>query len=342
MSKPLGVAILGTGDVSGEHIKAFQRNSSTEVVAILSREVGRAERKAREHGLNHCRAYSDLGELLKNDSIHIVSICTPHHLHAEQGVRCAESGRHILVEKPVALDLESLHALAAAVRKAKVKSLASFVLRWNPLFETLRAILAQGMIGEVFYAETDYLHGLGRDYRGHSWVTTRAGGGSSILTGGCHAVDGLRWLAGKEACEVTAYLSSSKRNPNGYEYAPNSVTLVKFADGTAGKVTSSLECVMPYTFNILLMGDRGTIRNNQLFTSRWPGQTGWATIPTALPDSPSVSHHPFVGEINHLVDCITNDHESHCNLADTVKTHEICLATEISAREGRPVKLPLI
>lgn len=341
MSKQFGVAILGTGDVSGEHIKAFQQNPYTEVVAILSRERARAEAKAREHGLEGCRAYTELAELLKDARVHIAVVCTPHHLHAEQGAACAAAGRHVIVEKPVALTLAELRLLDGAVRKAGVKSVVSFVLRWNPLFEIIKSTLAQGLAGELFYAETDYLHGLGKSYRGYDWVSRKASGGSSILTGGCHAVDALRWFTGKEAVEVFAYGNTSPRNPNGYEYEANSVTLVKFADGALGKVASSLECVMPYVFNIVLMGDRGTIRNNQLYTAQWPGQTGWATIPTVLPDSPAVSHHPFTAEANHLVECIRSGKESHCNVADAVKTHEICLATEMSLRRGAPVKLPL-
>jgi predicted dehydrogenase len=94
-------------------------------------------------------------------------------------------------------------------------------------------------------------------------------------------------------------------------------------------------------FHTLLMGNQGSIRNNQLFTSRWPGQKDWASIPTILPDSGAVTHHPFDAEIVHLVDCILSGKESHCNVADAVKTHEICLASEISARENRPVRLPL-
>ena len=73
-----------------------------------------------------------------------------------------------------------------------------------------------------------------------------------------------------------------------------------------------------------------------------PGQTDFATIPTILPDSGDVTHHPFQGEIDHLVDCILNDKESSANVEDGVKTHEICLAAEISAREGGSVKLPLL
>ena len=98
---------------------------------------------------------------------------------------------------------------------------------------------------------------------------------------------------------------------------------------------------MPYTFNIELFGDQGTIRNNQVFSNRWPGQKGWATIPTVLPASGDVTHHPFRDQVNHFVDCILDDRESHASLENTVETHEICFAAEISGHEKRPVSLPL-
>lgn len=341
MSKRFGAAILGTGDVSGEHIRAYQQNPHTEVRAILSRDRSRAEAKAQASGLTNCRAYTELDELLRNGEIHMVSICTPHHLHVEQGIACAQSGRHVIVEKPVALELEGLRKLDAAIRDAGVRSVVSFVLRWNPLFETIRAILAGGDIGDVFYGEVDYLHGITKDFGLYPWVSKRAFGGTALLTAGCHAVDGLRWFIGKEAEEVFSYANTSAGNPLDYEYEPNSVTLVKFADGTMGKVATSIEYVAPYTFPIVLMGNRGTIRDNRLFTKRWPGQTGWAAIPTILPDSGSVTHHPFVPQINHFVECVLKGVESHCNVADAVKTHEICIASEMSRLEGRPVSLPL-
>ncbi len=337
----LGAAILGTGDVSGEHIKAYQNNPHTEVVAILSRDFACAQAKAAQFGLANCRAYTDLDRLLADERVRIVSVCTPHHLHVPQAVACAAAGRHVVVEKPIALDLAGLRCLDAAVRDAGVRSVVSFVLRWNPLFETIKALQADGMIGNLFYAEVDYLHGIGPSYSGFKWITRRAYGGSSLLTGGCHAVDGLRWFSGQEAIEVFAYSNTSQSNPSKYEFDPNTVTLVKFADGSMGKVASSIESQMPYQFNIFLTGDRGSIRNNQLFTRKWPGQTGWAAIPTVLPDSGAVTHHPFQHEIDHLVDCIQTKRESHCNIADAVKTHEICLAADLSAATGQPVKLPL-
>ncbi len=337
----LGAAVLGTGDVSNEHIRAYAAHPQTEVRAILSREQGRAEAKAREHGLAGCRAYTSLDELLRRDDVDLVSICTPHHLHVEQGVACAQAGKHVVVEKPVALDAEGLRKLERAVRESGVRSVAGFVLRWNPLFETIRALLAEGTIGDVFYGEVDYLHGITRDLALYPWVRRRAFGGTALLTAGCHAVDGLRWFVGREAAEVFSYANFSRGNPLDYEYEPNSVTLVKFEDGTMGKVATSIESMAPYTFPIVLMGNGGTIRDNRLFTKRWPGQTGWATIPTILPDSGAVAHHPFTGLVRHFVECVLSGAESHCNLADAVKTHEICLAAEISKAEGRPVKLPL-
>jgi predicted dehydrogenase len=340
-SEKLGAAILGAGDVSGEHIKAYQADPRTQVRAILSRDRARAQAKAREYGLQDCRPYTDLDELLQADDIQVVSICTPHHLHVEQGVACAEAGKHVVVEKPIALDLAGLHRLDSAVRRHNVRSVVGFVLRWNPLFETIKAILADGTIGDLFYGEVDYLHGITKNYRLYPWLRTRAFGGTALLAAGSHAVDGLRWFVGKAAVEVFSYANFSPGNPLDYEYEPNSVTLIRFEDGTMGKVATSMEYVAPYTFPMALMGNGGTIRDNRLFTRRWPGQTGWAAIPTILPDSGAVTHHPFIPLIRHFIDCVLGGEESHCNVADAVKTHEICIAGEISRLEGRPVKLPL-
>lgn len=342
--RKLGVGMIGTGWVSGEHIKAFQKNEHTEVIGICSREKSRAEAQAGEMGLENCQGYDSLDAMLKDERINIISICTPHHQHAEQAIQCAEAGKHLLIEKPIAINLASLKQLQSAIEKTKVKTVVSFVLRWNPLFDNIKAMLADGTIGQVFYAEVDYLHGIGPWYKQYPWNIKKEIGASNLLTAGCHAVDGLRWFVGleKEVVEVSAYANYSPNNPLKYEYEPNSLTIMKFDDGTIGKTGCSVECVMPYEFNIKLLGDEGSIRNNQVWSKRkYPGQTGWATVPTVMPDSGDVSHHPFIGEINHLVDCVIDNKESHVNVADAVKTHEICFATELSAKEGRPVKLPL-
>ncbi|MBI1898924.1 MAG: Gfo/Idh/MocA family oxidoreductase [Acidobacteria bacterium] len=339
--KTYGVGIVGTGWVSDEYIKAFEKNGKCRVIGLCSRSQERARNKISEQRLSECSAFTDLSEMLVMPDLEVVVICTPHHLHVEQGVACARAGKHLVVEKPVAIHVPGLRLLDKEIRQAGVRSIVSFVLRWNPMFDNIRAMLARKVIGQIFYAEVDYMHGVGPSYRIWEWMRKTEFGGSAILAGGSHAVDGLRWFVQDKAVEVTAYSNYSKSNPFQYEYPPNTVTIVRFAGGAIGKVACSLECRMPYVFNVELFGDKGSIRNNRVFTTELPGLNDWATIPSVLPDSGDVSHHPFQQEINHFIECIENGVESHANVADAVETHEICLAADLSAAERRPVQLPL-
>jgi predicted dehydrogenase len=340
-NKTLGVGIVGTGWVSGEYIKASLRNPHCEVTGICSRSSSRAESKIREHGLANCRVTKDLSEMLSDEDIDIVVLCTPNFLHAEQGVAAARAGKHVIVEKPVAIDLPSLRKLDKAVKSAGVKTVVSFVLRWNPMFDNIRAMLDQKLLGKLFYAEVDYMHAIDVRNRLHRWHNKKELGGGALLAAGCHAVDGLRWFMQDDAVEVSAYSSRSKTNRLRFDFDPNIVAIVKFAGGAVGKVGCSLEAQMPYVYRVMLFGDQGTIRDNQLFSNKWPGQQDWAEIPTVLPSSGDVEHHPFQGELDHFVDCIQRGKESHCNVADAVKTHEICIAADRSAARGKPIKLPL-
>jgi predicted dehydrogenase len=150
-------------------------------------------------------------------------------------------------------------------------------------------------------------------------------------------VDALRHFVNDDVTEVMAY--SNKRNPE-YEYDTNIVGIVKFAGGAIGKTSASFDVQSPYAFNIDLLGEKGSIRDNRIFARDFfAGQTDWITVPTIRPDSGDVTHHPFQGEIDHFVDCIVNDRESFLNLEAAAKTHAVCFALDKSAAEGRPVKL---
>jgi predicted dehydrogenase len=338
----MGVGIVGAGWVAGEHINSFQKNPHTEVRAICSRTKEGAAAKAAECGVE-AAVYDDFEAMLQRDDIDIVSIATPPNLHRGQAVAAAQAGKHLLLEKAMANTLEDARAIRDAVQKAGVKTVVSFVLRWNPLFEIIKKRLASGAIGRVFLGEVDYFHGIGPWYKQFEWNVKKEMGGSSLLSAGCHAVDGLRWFMEGDVVEVFQYAThGGGRDFKGYEYAPTSVTICKFSDGRVGKVSSCIECIQPYVFNINLVGTEGTIKNN-LFWSRteFPGQTTWAEVPTILPDSGDVRHHPFDFEVNHLVECIHQNKESHANVADAYKTHEIVFAADRSGQEGGPVKLPL-
>ncbi len=340
--RTLGVGIVGTGWVSGEHVRAFETNPHTKVVALCGRTKDGARAKAAECGID-CAIYDDYAAMLRHDGLDIVAIATPPNLHRDEAVAAARAGKHLMLEKAMAVTLQDARDIRDAVRETKVKSVVSFVLRWNPLFEIIKRQLGGGAIGNVFYGEVDYFHGIGPWYGQYGWNVKKAVGGSSLLSAGCHAMDALRWFMGGDVAEVYQLATAGKgKDFAAYEYAPTTVTVLKFADGRIGKVASCIECIQPYVFSINLVGTEGTIRNNRIFSrTDFPGQTGWVEVPTILPDSGDVSHHPFQGEVDHLVECIRNDAESHVNVADAYKTHELVFAADLSGQTGKPVALPL-
>ncbi len=336
----LGVAIHGAGKVAYAHAASWMKNPHCEIVSISSRRKETAQRLADELGID-CTVGDDYDRVLRDDRVDVVNISGPNHVHAEQGIAAAEAGKHLLMEKPMVLSMPQNRALRDAVAKAGVKSVVSFVLRWNPLFENLKAVLAAGGIGELFYIEVDYWHGISPTwYGGWDWAHTKKTGGSTMLLGGCHAVDALRWFAGEEVVEVTAYSNNKKGH---FEYDANVVAVLKFQSGAIGKTSTLFDAEMPYCFNIDLVGTEGTMRDNRLWSKKLlPGQTGWTEMKTILPDSGDVHHHAFDAEMDHLVDCIREDRQSHCNIADAYHTHELCLAIDRSIEAGgRPVSLPL-
>ena len=343
----LGAAVWGAGWVAGEHLRAFTKNAHCEVVAVGSRTLDGARRKMEEVGLDagSCRAYDDLDALLADERVHVVSICTPNDLHAENTIRAVEAGKHVVIEKPPAITLESLRAMRDAVRTAGremgVRSIVSFVLRWNPLVQTIKALREDGTLGEVVLARADYWHHITpEEWPGYRWAHTRAGGGSIMLAGGSHAVDALRHLVGSEVVSVSAR-NGPVRARGGYEWPGTSMAVLEFANGAVGEVSACVDAYAPYVFNLEVLGERGTIRGNRLYAERFPGQTDWMSIPTILPDSGDVTHHPFQGEIDHFVECILAGREASPNLEDAVRTTAVCLAADLAAEEGRSVKLPL-
>lgn len=336
--KKYGVLIVGTGWVSGEHIRAFSMNPHSEVVAIVSRNADKAVAKAKEYGLVGVNCYTDYDQALKDSRVDIVCICTPNHLHTVQTIKAAEAGKHILIEKPIALSWDDALAMKKAVDKAGVKTLVGYVLRWNPLFETAKKIQDR-FLGRLYYAETDYFHRVTETYPCYDWTRKKSVGSSSLLAGGCHAIDAIRWFMQSDVIEVTAYSSKSR---NDLEFDGTIAVLLKFANGTMGKVGSSYDSVSPYIFNLHLFGDKGTLLNNKLFSpDEIPGQKDFMEIPVTTPDSGDVSHHPFPQEIHHFIDCILQDQETIVNLNDAMKTQEIIFAADLSAEIGKPVRLPL-
>jgi predicted dehydrogenase len=336
----LGVGIVGIGWVAHEHIRAYVQNPHCQVVALASHDRQNGEAARERHGLSDARVYTDYHDLLQDDRVEVVSICSTNERHAEQGIAAAQAGTHVLVEKPIALNLEDLRRLEQAVVAAGVKSQGGFELHWSPYFQSIHNMIDHDFFGPLYYGECDYFSGNWEQwYPGYGWVKTRERGGSALPAAGVHAVDALRQFMRSEASEVFAYAGNYTRV---MDWDATILTIVHFENGAVGKVGCTLEGNVKYTFNVRLHGPKGTLVNDRFRTTFLePGLEGWAHLPTILPDTPEVTHHPFPGEIDDLIDAIRHDRPARLDIREDLKTYEIAFAAEQSAREGKPVQLPL-
>jgi predicted dehydrogenase len=330
--KRLGAAIIGCGWVAEEYVKAFQKDQRSEVRTLVSRNRANAERYRDRYDLK-CTIETDASKMLRQDDVDIVVVSTPHNVHTEYVVAAAEAGKHIIIEKPLALTPEDVKIQREAVKKNKVKTIVGFVLHWSPLLMTIDSLIEQGVFGDIFMVEVDYLHRIW-DLK---WYGSREKSGTALLTAGCHAVDALRWFARSEVEELSAYQVKTE-NPAEY---PGTISInVKFKDEKIGRSTTTFDAKMPYRFNIGIYGSEGTLRNNDLFAPKlFPGQNDFTKIPCILPDSGDVTHHPFQGEVSHFLDCIINDEQPFPDIEDAALTHAVCFAADLSAESGRPVSI---
>jgi len=333
----LRFAVVGTGWVAGEYLKAISARTDAEVVTVVSRNIEHA--KSRLAGLGIEAAVTDnYEEAVSASNVDAVVLCSTPDLRPEQAVTAARHGKHLVLEKPLAMDRLGLLRMAEALEQNPVRTSVSFVLRWNPSFANTKALIEDDALGRIFMAQIDYWHHVGPQYGQYSWSRTKALGGSSILSAGCHAVDAVRYFAG-DITEVTAY-SCRTWADSGYEFDPNAIAIFKLKNGGIGKVSSSLECKTPYRFNVHLLGEKGAIMNNQLFTHKLPGQTDYTVIPTILPDSGDVSHHPFVEEIDDVGRAVNSGEATKCEFRDAYKSMEVSFAIDESIATGKSITLP--
>ncbi|HEU0105958.1 MAG TPA: Gfo/Idh/MocA family oxidoreductase, partial [Vicinamibacteria bacterium] len=303
-------------------------------------------------------------DLLESDEVDIVSITTPNHLHAAQAVAAARAGKHFVLEKPTGLDTRDLARIRDAVRRAKVRTIVSFELHYNPYLRFVHWLRESGRLGRIRFARVQYLSRVTDWYAGWDWVRKKSSGGSHLLAAGCHAVDALRWCSGLEPVEVSALHT---RFTEGYEWPTTIAANMKLQKGAIGHVTSSTDFMLPYTFGVELMGDKATVRDTlvtwhkdqaldadelrranpfpevKLLDAQYGSGSPAVRIDCLMPDSADVSHHPFQGEMDELVEAVRNRRETHLSVFDAQKTMEVCLAADLSAgKGGRPVRLPLV
>jgi len=340
--KKYNVGIIGYGWVATAHISAINATGQAQVTAVYSsRKLDARELSARHGG--DITAYDDLNALLGDKNIHAVSICSYPYDHAKQAVAAARAGKHLIIEKPLALSWKDCQAIEAAVKKTKVKSCVCFECRYSSQFLATKAAIDRGLLGKLHYGEVDYYHGIGPWYGQFRWNTRKDAGGSALLTAGCHALDALLLCLGGEVAEVTSYDTKSRSKIFApYEYTTTSVTILKFKNGALGKCAAVVDCLQPYYFHTHLVGSEGSLLDNKFHSMKFSGlnKNKWSELSMKMLDSGDVSDHPYLTQFQAFFDALEAGKEmALTSLEDALRSHEVIFGADKSAETGKPVKL---
>jgi len=233
-----GVAIIGSGDIAGYHIEAYQALAGRCVVrAVVDIFPDKARLKADKYGLT-CEAVADYHDLLARDDIQLVSVCLPPSLHCEVAVDFLLAGKNVLCEKPMALTLEECDRMLAAEKKGGARLSIGAQNRFKPDVMKTKRLLDTGALGELLFAQANSLWWRGARYYDLWWRGTweKEGGGCTFIHA-VHHIDLLLWLMGT-AVEVRSVLSN--RNHGNSEVEDLSISTVRFESGALGTLVSSL------------------------------------------------------------------------------------------------------
>ena len=339
--KKYNVGIIGYGWVATAHIAAINAGPLAQVTAIYSsRPLDDAQLSA-THGFP-IKSYTDLDEMLNDKELHAVSICSFPYQHKDQAIAAARAGKHLIIEKPLALSWEDCREVEAAVRSAGVKTCFCFECRYSSQFIATKAVIDEGLLGDLHYGEIDYYHGLGPWYGQFRWNIRKDAGGSSLLTAGCHALDALLLCMGNDVDEVTSYDTKTRSKIfEPYEYTTSSVTILKFRSGRVGKCAAIVDCLQPYYFHTHLCGSEGSLLDNKFHSMKLAtNKASWSTLSMKMLDSGDVADHPYLTQFNAFFESLEKGKDMPLTtLKDAMITHEIMFAADRSAATGKPVKL---
>jgi len=339
--KKYNVGIIGYGWVATAHIDAINKSESAQVTAIYSSRKLDDKTVCSQWG-SSITTYTDLNQMLEDKTLDVVSICSYPNQHKEHAIKAARAGKHLIIEKPLALSWTDCKEIEKAVMEASAKTCVCFECRFSNQFKVTKSIIDQGLLGELHYGEIDYYHGIGPWYGQFRWNVTKDAGGSSLISAGCHALDALLLCMDDQVVEVTSYGTKSNSEIfNPYEYNTTSVTILKFKNGAIGKCSSSIDCLQPYYFHTHLFGSEGSLLDNKFHSMKLEtDKNTWSSLAMKLLDSGDVSDHPYLDQFNAFFESITQNVEMPLtSLRQAMKTFEVVFAADQSAAEGRSVQL---
>ena len=265
MSK-IGIGVIGTGFAKSVQIPAFKLCPDAEIVAVCSSRAEKAEATAREFGIPH--AFSDYSDLLRLPNLDLVSIATPPHLHHAMSIAAAEAGKHILCEKPMAMNIGEATEMYQRAEKRGILHYIDFELRFNPTRRKLKELIEGGFLGRLrrVTATVSASFNVTPESRPWNWWSQKSTGGGILGANGSHYIDLLRWYFGeiRAVSGQLATLVPMRKLAGSEELRPVEtddlcVFLCEFENGGQGTVVLSTVDHHAQGHRLEAFGDEGSI-----------------------------------------------------------------------------------
>lgn len=336
----LKVAVVGCGSIAiHRHIPEYVANANVELVAFCDPIVERAQKYADKH---NAKAYADYKDLLANEKVDIVSVCTPNYLHAPVSIAAAEAGAHVLVEKPMAVDAAEAEEMIAAAKKNNVSLMVGHNQRLMPPHVKAKEILQTGILGKVLTFRTSFGHpgpeawsidGL------NSWFFRKdeaAMGAMGDL--GVHKADLIRWLLDDEVAEIASFVSTIHKEDTDID--DNSNCILRMESGAMGSLVASWTYYKGEDNSTILWCENGVMKigvdpvDNVIVELRDGTVEKYQEGAIATNESQETS-----GVIDAFVDGIVNGEAPLISGEEGLKSLEVILAAFESQETGRIVRL---
>ena len=330
MDKKLRVANIGM-KFGMSHVEGAM-SYGAEIAAICDSNEENLRFAGERYNIPEDRWFTDYKDIANNDDIDVVTVAVPDQLHVKISCDLLRAGKNVLCEKPLALTREDIEEMVKAADEAGSKFMVGQICRFTPAFEKAKELIESGIIGELYFVESEYAHDymkLCDDWRADP---NRHG----VIGGGCHAVDLLRWLAG-DPQEVFAY-GTHKLLPQ-VPYDDATIAIMKFDDNLAGKVFVSTGCKRDYTMRTVIYGTKGTI----ICDNTSPTMTLFTVDDEQVTKEAQtieieVNNHNAAREFEVFADAILNDKPVVTDAREGAKTVAVCLAIVEAAKTGKIVK----
>jgi predicted dehydrogenase len=319
--------LLGTARINSSLIPPLRASARNHVVAVASRTAERAAAYAKERNIP--RAFGSYEAMLADSEIDVIYNSLPNSLHAEWTIKAAQAGKHVLCEKPLAVTVEQVDAIAEAARRNGVIVAEAFMYRHNPLTLKQKELVDGGAIGKLRIVRGVFTYHLTRDpdVRLNSDLV-----GGSIWDVGCYPISFARTMIGAEPVKVFGWQTMG---PTGVDVA--------FAGQMCfpGDAYAQFDCGFRATYrtDVEIVGSEGTLRvahpfriepNESILMTR-NDKTEKITVPDMM---------PYLGEVEDMADAILLGKSPRISLSDSRANIATILALLRSAREGHPVLIP--